>query len=130
MEKQPFTPEGVLALQTWLYQLPPLDFDAEIIAMTNDFEAWSLAHLELDEIQLDFYLQLSPTAKQNLAYLVTLAATYKNPVSLIQHQLKSGGEEPPEDKLFKPKSTLQVTSHIDGSYEVEGDLTIDVSYVY
>ena len=82
MEKQPFTPSGVLALQQWLYQLPPLEFSEEIRAMENNFEAWSLAHLVLDAQQLIFYNQLSSTGKNNLAYNVTLAAAYKKPNSL------------------------------------------------
>nr|MBP8067592.1 hypothetical protein [Pedobacter sp.] len=103
MEREPFTPAGVLALQEWLYQLPQLEFDAQILAMESNFEAWSLVHLELDAQQLVFYNQLSTTAKNNLAYTVTLAAAYKKPISLIQLLQKSNDPEPEEDKLFKPK---------------------------
>ena len=130
MEREPFTPDGVLALQEWLYQLPPLQFNAEILAMENDFEAWSLAHLELDPQQLIFYNQLSTVAKNNLAYNVTLAASYKKPVSLVQLLQKNNEPEPPEDdKLFKPKSTLSVTSDSNGNHEVNGELEIEVVYI-
>lgn len=126
MEKQPFTPEGVAALQAWLNQLPSLQFDAEIAAMHRNFELWALAHLELNPQQLQFYQQLSVVAKENLIYLVTLAAAYKQPISLTQE----GGEEPPpEDKLFKPKSTLAITSHTGGDYDVDGELVIEVVYL-
>ncbi len=128
MEREPFTPAGVLALQEWLYQLPQLEFDAQILAMESNFEAWSLVHLELDAQQLVFYNQLSTTAKNNLAYTVTLAAAYKKPISLIQLVQKSNDPEPEEDKLFKPKSTLSVTSDSNGNYEVEGELEIEVTY--
>ncbi len=128
MEKQPFTPSGVSALQQWLYQLPQLEFNAEIQAMETSFEAWSLAHLQLDAQQLAFYSQLSGTAKNNLAYNVTLAASYKKQISLVQLVQKSNEPEPEEDKLFKPKSTLAVTSHNDGTYEVDGEVEIEVIY--
>lgn len=55
MEKQLFTPAEVLALQQWLYQLPTAAFNARILAMENNFEAWSLVHLELDANQYIFY---------------------------------------------------------------------------
>ena len=129
MEKQPFTPSGVLALQQWLYQLPPLEFSEEILSMERNFEVWSLAHLALDEQQLIFYNQLSRTGKNNLAYNVTLAAAYKKPISLVQLLQKSDEPEPEEDKLFKPKSTLAVTSDGNGTYEVEGELEIEVTYL-
>ena len=129
MEKQPFTPSGVLALQQWLYQLPPLEFSEEVLAMENNFEAWSLAHLALDAQQLIFYNQLSRTAKNNLAYNVTLAAAYKKPIRLVQLLQKGDEPEPEEDKLFKPKSTLAVTSDSNGAYEVEGGLEIEVTYL-
>jgi|GEM_PF-1585245 len=126
MKKYPFTPEGITALQTWLNALPPAHFDAEIAAMQADFEQWSVNHLDLEPHQTQFYLSLSETAKKNLAYLVTLAASYKRTVSLVQ---EGDTEEPPEDKLFKPKSTLAVTSHNGGDYEVDGELIIDVTYI-
>lgn len=129
MEKQPFTPAGILALQEWLYQLPPLEFNAEILAMETNFEAWSLTHLELDAQQQLFYIKLSRTAKNNLAYNITLAAAYKKPISLIQQHQKSKDSGTEEDKLFKPKSTLDVTSDGDGTYEVDGEVIIEVTYL-
>ena len=130
MQKQPFTPAGVLALQQWLYELPPLEFDAEILAMETDFEAWSLAHLELDTNQITFYNQLSAIAQYNLAYTITLAAMFKKPVSLVQLVQKSNESEPPEeDKLFKPKSSLTITSDSEGNDVVEGDVEIEVTYI-
>ena len=129
MEKQPFTPSGVLALQQWLYQLPQLEFDAEILAMETNFEIWSLAHLALDAQQLIFYNQLGSTAKNNLAYNVTLAAAYKKSIGLVQLLQKSDDADSEEDKLFKPKSTLAVTSDSNGGYEVEGELEIEVTYL-
>lgn len=129
MEKQPFTPEGVLALNQWLYSLPPLEFNAQIKAMEINFEAWSLAHLELDEQQLAFYNRLSGTAKSNLAYNVTLGCSYKKPVSLVQLLQKIDEPSVEGDKLFEPKSTLTVTSHNDGSYDVDGEVVIEVTYI-
>lgn len=129
METQPFTPAGVLALQEWLYELPQLEFDSEILAMQTDFEAWSLAHLELDTAQLAFYDQLSPTAKTNLAYTVTLAAAHKKAITLNQQVQKMVDPDPESDKLFKPKSSLTVTSDGEGNYEVEGEVEIEVTYI-
>lgn len=129
MEKQLFTPSGVLALQQWLYQLPQLEFDAEILAMETNFEVWSLTHLTLDAQQIIFYNQLGGTAKNNLAYNVKLAAAYKKPIRLVQLLQKSDDADSEEDKLFKPKSTLAVTSDSNGSYEVEGELEIEVTYL-
>ncbi len=129
MEKQPFTPSGVLALQEWLYQLPQTEFDAEILAMQTNFEAWSLAHLELDSQQLTFYKELNVTAKNNLAYNITLASAYKKPISLTQEVLRSSVPEPESDKLFKPKSSLAITSDGEGNYEVDGEVVIEVNYI-
>lgn len=133
METQPFTPTGVLALQDWLYELPQLKFDEEILAMQTDFEAWSLAHLELETEQLAFYAQLSPTAKTNLAYNVTLAAAHKKVITLTQQVQKMDDPdpepEPESDKLFKPKSSLTVTSDGEGNYEVDGEVEIEVTYL-
>ena len=128
MEKHPFTPAGVLALREWLYQLPATQFDVEILAMNNNFEAWSLAHLELTVNQLKFYNQLSGIAKNNLAYTITLGATFKKPISLVQLLLKESNDDP-VDKLFKPKSTLAITSHSNGTQEVEGEVVIEVTYI-
>ncbi len=128
MEKQPFTPSGVLALKEWLYQLPTALFDAELLAMNNNFEAWSLAHLELTAKQLEFYNQLSGIAKNNLAYNVTLAATFKKPISLEQLLLKDSNDDP-VDKLFKPGSTISITSHNDGTQNVDGEVVIEVTYI-
>ncbi|MEJ5994388.1 hypothetical protein WG904_08160 [Pedobacter sp. Du54] len=130
MEKQPFTPAGVLALQQWLYQLPPVEFDTEILAMETDFETWSLAHLALDNNQLTFYNQLSSVAQYNLAYTITLAAMFKKPVSLVQLVQNSNEPDSSEsDKLFKPKSTITITSNSDGNDVVEGDVEIEVTYL-
>ena len=128
MEREPFTPAGVTALEQWLYQLPQLEFNAEIVAMETNFESWSLAHLELDTKQIAFYNQLSRTAKNNLAYTITLAATYKKPISLVQLLQGADESESEEDKLFKPTSSLVVTSHNDGTYEVDGEVEIEVTY--
>ncbi|MGF1924755.1 MAG: hypothetical protein ACQUHE_11295 [Bacteroidia bacterium] len=128
MDKQHFTPEGVLALQEWLYQLPNALFDEEILAMNDDFEAWSLAHLELTEKQLEFYDQLGSMAKNNLAYNVTLAATFKKPIKLEQLLLRDGNDDP-VDKLFKPKSSLTITSQSNGNQEVDGEVIIEVTYL-
>ena len=130
MEKQTFTPAGVLALQEWLYELPSVEFDVEILAMETDFEAWSLAHLELDSNQLTFYSQLSVVAKYNLAYTITLAAMFKKPISLVQIVQKSDDPEPTDEgKLFKPKSSITITSDSEGKDVVEGDVEIEVTYV-
>ena len=75
------------------------------------------------------FRSLSRTAKNNLAYNVTLAAAYKKPISLVQLLQKSDEPEPEEDKLFKPKSTLAVTSDSNGMYGVEGELEIEVTYL-
>lgn len=128
MEKKPFTPSGVLALKEWLYQLPTPAFEAEVIAMHRDFEAWSLTHLELTAKQLEFYDQLSEIAKNNLAYGVTLAATFKKPISLVQ-LLANDSDDDPVDKLFKPSSSLAITSHSDGTEEVDGEMVIEVTYI-
>jgi len=128
MEKQPFTPSGVLALKDWLYQLPTVQFDAELLAMNNNFEAWSLAHLELNTQQIEFYNQLSGIAKNNIAYNVTLAATFKKPISLVQSLLRDSGDDP-VDKLFKINSSLAITSDNEGSEEVEGEAVIEVTYI-
>lgn len=129
MEKQPFTPAGILALQHWLYQLPPHQFSAEIAAMETDFEGWSLEHLELDAHQLIFYKQLSALARNNLAYVITLAAKFKKRISLVHVFQKNNDSEPVEDKLFKPKNTLAVTSDNQGNDVVEGEVEIEVSYL-
>jgi len=125
MEKEPFTPEGLTALQSWLNGLASAQFDAEIAAMQQDFERWASRHLELSAEQSQFYEAMSATAKQNLAYLVTLAAAYKRNVSLVQE----GPGEPSEDKLFRPKSSLSVTTHQGGGYDVDGELVIEVRYI-
>ncbi len=132
MEKQPFTPAGVLALQQWLYQLPTPQFHMEINAMEADFEAWSLAYLELDANQLTFYNQLSSVAQNNLAHVIKLAARFKKPISLVQLQSSGDPEpepEPGEDKLFKPKSSLAITSDNHGNDVVEGEVEIEVTYI-
>ncbi|SFH19389.1 hypothetical protein [Pedobacter insulae] len=129
MEKQPFTPAGILALQQWLYKLPPLQFNEEILTMNTNFEAWSLAHLELTTAQLTFFNQLSETAKSDLACKIQLGAAYKKLITLIQHQQKSSAPIPEEDKLFEPKSSITVTSHSDGTYDVNGEVEIAVTYI-
>jgi len=129
MEKQPFTPAGVLALQQWLYQLPQLQFDEEILSMQTNFETWSLAHLELTVKQLAFFNKLSETAKNDLACKVQLGAAYKKSITLIQYQQKSSDPVPPDDKLFEPKSSITVTSHNDGTYNVNGEVEIEVTYI-
>jgi len=130
MEKQSFTPAGVLALQQWLYELTPFEFDIEILAMESDFEAWALAHLDLDTNQISFYNQLSVVAQYHLAYTITLAARFKKAVSLVKIVQKSNETEPlQEDKLFKPKSSLTITSDSEGLDIVEGDVEIEVTYV-
>ncbi|RZK26468.1 MAG: hypothetical protein EOO43_02720 [Flavobacterium sp.] len=127
MPKQPFTPAGVTALKIWLYELPPLEFNNEITAMQTDFESWSLNHLDLTNEQLDFYSQLSSVAQTNLAYNVTLGAMFKRPISLVQ-LFDGKKDQKGEDKLFKPKSSLTITSDGNGDDLVEGEVVIEVEY--
>lgn len=131
MEKQPFTPAGVAAVQQWLSSLPDAELNAEVLKMETGFEQWVLAHFELNEAQHHFFDKMSHTAQKNLKYLVILAVQYRRSVTLTQQYVKSNVEsdEPDADKLFKPKSSLAVTSNNDGDYEVGGSLEIEVTYL-
>ncbi|MES2418418.1 MAG: hypothetical protein V4541_09535 [Bacteroidota bacterium] len=128
MEKQPFTTEGVLALQNWLYNLSNAELEAEVLAMKANFTGWVLTYLLLDETQLAYFDNMSATPMEFLAFQTTFAVANRRPINLMKQAPKNNNALF-DDKLFEPESKLAVTSHSNGSYEVSGELNIEVSYI-
>jgi hypothetical protein len=127
MERQPFTTAGILALQQWLYGLNDVELEAEALAIETNFNVWVLAHIELTQKQLASFNGMSKRVLNFLSSNSGLAVSNRLPINL----LKEGGEqEPIDDKLFKPKSSLMIIAHSNGTYEVSGSFDILVQYLH
>lgn len=124
MQKQPFTNVGFINQQTVLYALPneQLFLVADDIAL--NFKQWMNEHFELDSTQVQFLANLDNRAIHFLATQTNIAVANRLQITL---------EKPEDDddktgKIIKPKSNFIAIDSVNGTYQVTGDLRIEIYY--
>lgn len=125
MQKQQFTPAGVMALQTELYMLSNVQLLVEVDDLQLNFKNWINTHLDLSAAQLNFLTELDPRA---FSFLVTQTAI------AVANRLSISLEKEPDDdddktgKVIKPKSLFTTTANSEGNVNTTGELIIQIYY--
>lgn len=130
MEKQAFDETGLQNLLTELYALPDLELAENAFALRNQPKLWISGHFELDTDQLNFLQEMPPAAANFLGQQGAFAIENRLPVNLTKlHQPKrESGEEPKQDKIFKPTSNLSIQTDSNGIATAGGSLTLEIIY--
>jgi len=125
MNKQPLTPAGFQALQTELYALSESELHEQSILIKYDFKNWIVAHFILEPSQVDFLNALPTSCITFLADSTSVAVANKLPIYL---EKQDNPITPMGNKFIRPKDELEGTASSDGSFTVDGQLTIEIGY--
>lgn len=125
MEKQPFTNVGFTNLQAVLYALPNEQLFIVADSIDLNFKQWMNDHFELEVTQVQFLASLDNRSIQFLGSQTSIAVANRLPITLQ----KTGNDDDKTGKIIRPKSNFTATDSVNGTYQVMGDLTIEIVYL-
>lgn len=130
MEKQNFDETGLQNLLTELYALPDNQLNEEAYALRNQPKLWIYAHFELDNDQLAFLQDMPSPAADFLGQQGGFAIENRLPVTIskIHAAKRTSGDDPKQDKIFKPTSNLSFETDGNGTATAGGTLVLEITY--
>ncbi|MFN0256766.1 hypothetical protein [Pedobacter ureilyticus] len=130
MEKQTFDETGLQNLLNELYALPNQELSEQAFALRNQPKLWIYGHFELDSDQTSFLQHMPNSAADFLGQQGGFAIENRLPVTInkIHSPKRSSGEEPKQDKIFKPTSNLSVETDSNGISTAGGTLILEITY--
>lgn len=122
MAKQPFTPDGVQALQKQLYALSDTDLQTQANEARSNLKSFITANFSFTTDELTYVNGLDGKFLIELGGLI--ATSLENRLSII---LGRSGSGQPTGKLIHTNSTINIAHNSSGT-TASGSLEIDISY--
>lgn len=128
--KQPFTPAGVQALLSELYQLPQAKLQAEADEANQDFSAWLLKHFDFSASQIGFLHGLGAALVKYYGAITSFSLENRSAIILIKDETnkKIAGDEPVYKLIRSKDEKKEETASTAVKSGTEGMLTFEITY--
>ncbi|WP_231463520.1 hypothetical protein [Pedobacter sp. Leaf132] len=126
MQKFQLNTLGFDALQRVLYKHSDAELEHQSLLINQDFIQWMDNNFELNREQINHLKTLSGETISQLASQTAIAIQGRLPVTLIKPEIKPVIGY--DSKLIEPKQLVMELATLDGKFEAEGELIIQISY--
>lgn len=127
MERQPFNESGLQLLLAELYALPNERLNVESMLLREAPKAWIERHFLLNDAQQKFLDHMPGRVLAFIGEQGSFAIGNRLEVLLEKEREPSGDDD--QDKLFKPKSNLFISTDNQGNTIAGGNLVLEIKYL-
>lgn len=129
MSRVPFTPTGFKELEAMLYSLPEAELQAEADAVSTDYVAWAIAHVDLNAAQVDFINSFDETFIRQLGMKAGIVLSNRISLELNLPADYEEREHTRGDKWFFDHTYLEIYDNTVQPPRATGALIYEIQFI-